>query len=61
LTHNQNKLDVISHNVANANAFAFKKFRPLHEGIPSPELDLTPAGSASPDDERPRLLPGDDS
>ena len=32
-------LDVISHNVANANAFAFKKFRPLHEGIPSPELD----------------------
>ena len=39
MTHNQNKLDVISHNVANANAFAFKKFRPLHEGIPSPELD----------------------
>ena len=39
MTHNQNKLDVISHNVANANAFSFKKLRPLHEGVPSPEID----------------------
>ncbi len=39
MTHNQNKLDLIGHNVANANAFAYKKLRPLHEGVPSQQLD----------------------
>jgi len=39
MTHNQNKLDVIGHNVSNSNSFAFKKFRPLHEGLPTPGVD----------------------
>jgi flagellar basal body rod protein FlgG len=36
MVHNQNALDVIGHNVANANSYAYKKFRPLHEGIAQP-------------------------
>jgi flagellar hook protein FlgE len=36
MSHNQNKLDVIGHNVANVNTYAFKKYRPLHEGAPDP-------------------------
>ena len=36
-------LDVIGHNVANSNSFAYKKFRPLHEGLPTPNVD--PEGS----------------
>ena len=36
MVHNQNSLDVIGHNVANANSYAYKKFRPLHEGIAQP-------------------------
>lgn len=39
MTHNQNTLDVIGHNIANVNSFAFKKFRPLHEGVATPQLD----------------------
>lgn len=39
MTHNQNKLDVIGHNVANANNFAYKKLRALHEGLPTPPVD----------------------
>jgi flagellar hook protein FlgE len=36
MAHNQNALDVIGHNVANVNSYAYKKFRPLHEGIAQP-------------------------
>jgi len=36
MAHNQNTLDVIGHNVANANSYAYKKFRPLHEGVAQP-------------------------
>lgn len=39
MTHNQNTLDVIGHNVANVNSYAYKKFRPLHEGLPTPQVD----------------------
>lgn len=39
MTHNQNVLDVIGHNVANANSMAYKKFRPLHEGLPNPQAE----------------------
>lgn len=39
LSHNQNKLDVIGHNIANVNTYAYKKFRPLHEGLPDPQAE----------------------
>ncbi|MEO8538505.1 MAG: flagellar hook basal-body protein [bacterium] len=39
MAHNQNKLDVIGHNVANVNSYAFKKFRALHEGLAQPQVD----------------------
>jgi flagellar hook protein FlgE len=39
MTHNQGKLDVIGHNVANSNSYAYKKLRPLHEGLPTPGID----------------------
>lgn len=39
MTHNQNKLDVIGHNVSNVNSYAYKKFRPLHEGLPDPAAE----------------------
>jgi flagellar basal-body rod protein FlgG len=39
MTHNQNKLDVIGHNLANASAYAYKKFRALHEGLPTPGVE----------------------
>ncbi|MGE0600551.1 MAG: flagellar hook-basal body protein [Dehalococcoidia bacterium] len=39
MTHNQNKLDAVAFNVANAETFAYKKIRPLHEGLPTPEVD----------------------
>lgn len=39
MTHNQNKLDVIGYNVSNANSNAYKKLRPLHEGLPTPAVD----------------------
>ena len=39
MTHNQGKLDVIGHNVANANSYAYKKLRPLHEGLPTPGVE----------------------
>lgn len=39
MTQNQNKLDVVSYNVANANSYSYKKLRPLHEGIPTPGVE----------------------
>lgn len=39
LTHNQNKLDAIGYNVANANSYAYKKLRALHEGLPTPGVE----------------------
>ena len=36
MTHNQTTLDVIGHNIANVNSYAYKKFRPLHEGLADP-------------------------
>jgi flagellar hook protein FlgE len=39
MTHNQNKLDAISFNVANVETFAYKKIRALHEGLPTPVVD----------------------
>lgn len=36
MSHNQTKLDVIGHNIANVNSFAYKKFRAVHEGMPDP-------------------------
>ncbi len=37
LIHNQNVLDTVAHNLANANTAAFKTFRALHQGLPNPE------------------------
>lgn len=34
LVHNQNVMDVVANNIANANTFAFKRTRPLAEGRP---------------------------
>ncbi len=39
MVHNQDVLDVVGHNIANVNSYAYKKFRPLHEGIPTPQVD----------------------
>lgn len=39
MTHNQDVLDVVGHNIANVNSYAYKKFRPLHEGLPTPQAD----------------------
>lgn len=39
MTHNQDVLDVVGHNIANVNSYAYKKFRPLHEGLPTPQVD----------------------
>lgn len=36
MVHNQNVLDTVGHNLANANTYAFKKIRPLAEGRPDP-------------------------
>lgn len=37
LIHNQNVLDTVAHNLANANTSAFKAFRALHQGLPNPD------------------------
>lgn len=39
MTHNQDVLDIVGHNIANVNSYAYKKFRPLHEGLPTPQAD----------------------
>lgn len=39
MSHNQDVLDVVGHNIANVNSYAYKKFRPLHEGLPTPQVD----------------------
>jgi len=39
MIHNQNSLDVVGHNLANANTYAYKKLRALHEGVPEPIVD----------------------
>lgn len=39
MIHNQNVLDVVGHNIANVNSYAYKKFRPVHEGLPAPQVD----------------------
>jgi flagellar basal-body rod protein FlgG len=36
MAHNQNVLDTVGHNLANANTYAYKKVRPLAEGRPDP-------------------------
>ncbi len=36
LVHNQDILDTVAHNLANANTSAFKAFRALHQGLPDP-------------------------
>ena len=39
MAHNQDVLDVVGHNIANVNSYAYKKYRPLHEGLPTPQVD----------------------
>lgn len=36
MSHNQQVLDVVGHNLANVNSAAFKKVRPMAEGVPDP-------------------------
>lgn len=42
MVHNQDVLDTVSHNLANANAVAYKKYRALHEGVA--DAAATPEG-----------------
>jgi flagellar hook protein FlgE len=42
LVHNQDILDTVAHNLANANTSGFKAFRALHQGRPDPQA--TPEG-----------------
>lgn len=39
MARSQDALDVVGHNLANVNSHAYKKFRLVYEGVPTPQVD----------------------